>query len=262
MGLKILIVPSLVIAILFLGIGFVKPDADVIYTKKNEISIKQAQMEKVDMVLSNIDTLNNSLETRRESEKFVHRYLPETISQDQVIDAFNYLALQSGLSIVKMELTQLPEPVREEPVVDPAMTGYISGSGSLGNSSVIPITPIVNAKTFVFTGSVRGSYENIKKFYDSVIHMDRYQRTNFFSIEESKQVDEAGKEIETSDLLGMFEAEFGYLPPKHTASALELPVFLQSKIDFSNLDKLMTTWVTSSVPALEKGQSGRPNPFQ
>ncbi|MDP3957261.1 MAG: hypothetical protein Q8Q10_02050, partial [bacterium] len=245
MRLKILIPPLFIVSILILAIGYIKPDFEVMQMKKADIRAKEADVEKMDTIVANIDALNSSLDTRQEFEKLAYRYLPNTQSQEQVIDAFNFLATQSGVVIVKMDLK--PSPSQK------ASPG--EGSGEVTDASQAAVLPV--AKTFTFTGSVIGSYENIKIFFDRLAHAERFQRVSFFSIENAEITQSpAGKEqpLDTNRLIGTFEAEFGYLPPEPIASALNMPIARNSEFDFSNANRLLEQ-MTSPIPTLEKGQT-------
>lgn len=245
MRLKVLIPPFLIVMTLILLIGFIKPDLDVLQAKRADILAKGVMVANIDMIIANAGALNSSLDTAQNFEKFAYRYLPSTQNQEQVVDAFNFLATQSGMVITKMELKQ---PLSQN-------VALIEGSAEL---SGMPVTPSLSeVKTFVFTGSVVGSYENIKAFFDRLTHMERFQKVNLFSIE----IDPGIQPPDTNRLIGTFETEFGYLSPVQKVSALDVPIFLRSEFDFSNVSKLLEQ-STSAVPTLEKGQTGRPNPFQ
>jgi hypothetical protein len=136
----------------------------------------------------------------------------------------------------------------------------VAGGKEFSNYEVAPVLPVV-AKTFIFKGSVKGQYGNIKTFFDRMAHIERFQNVNFFSIGTSLKTAEPSKAAESDNLSGIFEAKFSYLPPKHIASAMGMPIFLQSKFDFSPVNSLLNK-ITSSIPSMEKGVTGKPNPFQ
>lgn len=262
MRFKVLIVPFFIIMILVLGIGYIKPDFDVIAAKKAEIAKSEAQVANIEAVLANINSLNSSLNTQSEAEKFMYRYLPDTLDQEQVIDAFNFLAVQSGLAITKMELKQPIEKIAYEPLIDPSANAFVTGGDALADPNApVPAPPVI-AKTFILKGSVAGPYESIKAFFDRLAHIERFQEIRLFSLEASAK-DFSGTATTTSpdSLTGVFEAEYGYLPSQPIASALSMPIFLQSKFDFSNVSSL-SNQITSPLPELEKGETGKPNPFQ
>ncbi|MDO8566135.1 MAG: hypothetical protein Q7S04_03060 [Candidatus Moranbacteria bacterium] len=245
MRLKVLIPPFLIVMILILSIGFIKPDIEVLQAKKTDILVKKTMVANVDAVIADIGTLNSSLDAKQDFEKFVYRYLPSTQNQEQAIDAFNFFAMQSGVVITKMDLKQ------------PLVQNMLSEEGN-GETSDLSQKPALSvAKTFTFSGSVIGSYENIKAFFNRLVHMERFQKISFFSI----ATDTNTESLDTSHLVGEFETELGYLPPEPLATAINTPIFLNSQFDFSNVSKSLER-VTGAMPVLEKGPTGRPNPFQ
>lgn len=260
MRLKVLLVPFLAVLILVLGIGYIKPDIETIQMKKADIVTKDALVANMDTVLANIGSLNRSLDAARESEKFVYRYLPEALDQDSVIDAFSFLATQSGLVIVEMDLKQPPAAVREAALLTPSESAFVSG-GNTADGAISAIAPGETIKTFILTGSVRGSYENIKVFFDRLAHMERFQKIRLFSIKIDEQSVSPEGSVNIANLKGTFAADFGYLPAKPVASAFAMPVFSRTAFDLSSINTLSNR-ITGSVPALEKGQTGKPNPFQ
>ncbi|MBI2439208.1 MAG: hypothetical protein HYV45_01245 [Candidatus Moranbacteria bacterium] len=244
MGLKILIVPLLLVVTLFLAIVNVKPLVEEVFTKKSEIKLKEAQVTNIDTIVSNVEKLVDVLDTERSTEDFSYRYLPKSIDQDRTIDSFNYLASQSGLFISAMELKEVPEVVREEVSV-------------AGNANIPKGEKAASVKAFVFKGSVIGSYDSIKSFYDRLSHTERFQRLHFFSLESNESAEKLGQ----GSLEGIFEVEYGYLPAQSVLSALNLPVFSRSTIDLLSSENMMK-WMTSAVPPLERGVTGKPSPFQ
>ncbi len=260
MRLKVLIVPFLVIMILVLGIGYIKPDLEAMQMKKDDIVAKNALVANIDTILASIGSLNGSLDAGQESEKFVYRYLPDTLNQDQVIDAFNFLATQLGLVITEMAMKQPPEIVREEALLNQSESPFVSGSMA-GDSKAPAAASSAGIKTFILTGSVTGSYESIKAFFDQLARIERFQKIRSFAIKTVDQTASPDGATNATDLKGTFEAEYGYMPRKSVVSVLNMPVFLLSTFDFSAVSKVLDR-ITNAIPVLEKGQTGKPNPFQ
>ena len=173
------------------------------------------------------------------------QYLPYVMNQDQTIDAFGYLASQSGLVVSDLDLKK----------IDEAANTKIAPDGS-----IVEDTTANKVKTFQLKGSVLGTYENIKTFYDRLSHISRFQNIQSFSIE--KKIDSTSPQDKgtVSDLKGTFVVAYGYLPKKSVLSALAIPVFLQSELDFSGV-ALLKEKITYT-PTLGKDQVGKPNPFQ
>jgi len=239
MRLKILVVPFLLVMIVILSIGYIKPDFDTILAKKAEIVAQDELQAKADKVVSNVDVLNTALNQNQESEKFVLQYLPVALDQDQIVDAFNYLASQHGIIVTDMNMAKSSDPV---------VAPQTAPDGTL-------VETAQQASTFVFTGGVYGSYENIKAFFNRLTHIGRYQSIQLFSL----QKDESNQN-KSSDLKGTFVVDYGFLPLKNGVSALSKPIFQNSTLSFTDVADLKAK--TTELPVLEKSASGRPNPFQ
>lgn len=263
MRLKVLIVPFFIILILILSIGYIKPDIDTAVIKDSQIKTLREQSAKMETVLRNINSLNAALDTQPDAEKFIYRYLPRTLSEEQSIDTFNFLANQSGVSIVSIGLKQEAEKVVvEEPLLDPATNIFVAGGGGLELMSAPVVAPSTVVKKFTLSGSVVGSYENIKLFFGRLERTERFHTVRLFSLATVPEETASSAEVQSAgNLTGVFEAEYGYLPPKSVASAWTLPIFWQSKFDLTKVSNMVSN-VTSVVPSLEKGESGKPNPFQ
>lgn len=255
MRLKILILPFFLAMTLILSIWFIKPDFDQISEKKSTLTEKNKQVSEMDSVIANIQSLNSSLDKDPVAEKFILDYLPYTIGQDQVIDAFNYLAGQSGLIIAETTFSMAP---KKEAVEEQSTISYTGGVATL----VVVKAPEV--KSFIFSGSVYGSYENIKNFFDQMSHIGRFQNIHSFVIQQEQQPSsQTGKGNTASSngvLKGTLVAEFGYLPKQTGTSALDGTTFHNSNIDFVKVKKIKD--LVTTLPTLETGQSGKPNPFQ
>jgi hypothetical protein len=216
----------------------------------------------VETVLSNIATLNGSLDTQKESEQFVLRYFPQQRDQSRVIDAFNFIAAQSGVLIEGMELTEAAKPTVQAPIAPSEALGT-GGASALGlDGSLLPVEAPI-AKTYTAKVSVRGGYENIKSFFDRVAHMDRFYKLRSFGISIDDELSANGQKPEGASpgtLIGTFQADFDYLLPRLAGTALNIPIFQHQKLDFSLVDRVLGK-VTDTVPMLENPQTGKPNPF-
>lgn len=242
MRLKILVVPFFLVMMLILSIGYIKPDFDKILEKKANILTQNDRIANIESTISHINTLNASLDNEKGSEDFLLHYLPYAMDQEQTIDAFNYIASQSGVIVTEMDLKKSSEVA----IVSIAPDG-----------SLLPDSNVPNARTFQFSGSVFGSYESIKMFLSRISHINRFQNIQSFSLQQN---DQTTTTVNTTDLKGSFVVEYGYLPKKIVASALGMPVF-NSEIKFSDIADLQTK-ITDVPDLVGQGPSNRPNPFQ
>lgn len=259
MRLKVLIVPFFVIMVLVISISYIQPRFVVLEAQKIELAKQSDQVAKIEAVVNNIGKLNQSLDEKKELKKFMELYLPKGIGQGRVIDALNYLASQSGLSVVAMAMEEPAKiaAVAVEPIINP-VTGLPIIESTYKNPE---------AETYIASVEVRGSYENIKAFFNNVSHMDRFQKISDFSIElpdDAKlaaMTQDGAASPTTGELVGTFEARFDYFPERVVQTALDVPIFSQSEFDFSVLQAAFDR-VTNPVMELNYIPVGKPNPFQ
>lgn len=260
MRLKVLVVPFLVIMILVISIGYIKPGMAVLEAQKLERTKKSNQADNIQTVVNNVDALSQSLDNKKELTSFMGRYLPQKMDQGRVIDAFNFLASQSGLVVVDMAMEEPPKIVMSgaESAVDPT-TGMVVADPGFKD-------PV--ASTYSASVKVRGSYESIKGFFDRVSHMDRFHKVSDLVIQVPTDTGATASDTKQNaapktgkDLIGIFEAKFDYFPGRTVQTAVAVPVFGKSEFDFSVPQKALDR-VTSPVAELEYVPAGKPNPFQ
>lgn len=107
MSLKILFVPFSLILVLVLLIGYVKPDYDALLEKQVVVDAAQQQLNQMETRLGNIQSISSdfasassdALGGKNADEVLVDSYVPESVDQERVVDTFNYLAGQSGISL-------------------------------------------------------------------------------------------------------------------------------------------------------------------
>lgn len=257
MRLKILLVPFLIILVLVLAIGFIRPEILVTQAQRLEIEMKKSQVDSIGIILNNVGSLSSSLDNAKDTELFVQNYLPTSMDQERVIDALNFSALQSGVLVEKIEVLQPAEPTvltqinaegTEVPIVE------VNPDGT-------PIVPAVTPKNFSTKITVKGSYENIKNFISRSARMDRFYTLKEFSVGLSER-DLTNEIVDTANgLQGTFYADYQYLKTQQNNSVLNSEIFTKSAIDVSVLQPTID-WTTNKVPLLEKPTTGKPNPFQ
>jgi len=236
--------------VLVIMIGFVKPDITTLQERKVFYATKLEQAQNMNTLLGNIDSLTSSLESQPEQELFIQNYFPKTMDQGRVIDAFNFLAMQSGVAVSLMDLKE----VKNERVLEEVVPVDASTPTSMGHPA--------KTRSFSAQVSVKGQYENIKDFFERVAHMNRMHKLwNFSIVTQDKKQTNGDESDETGILLGNFEAAFEYFDVQPAQNALYVPVFTRGTFDMESIDATKN-WVTSKVPPLERSASGRPNPFR
>lgn len=249
MSLKLLVIPFSILMVLVIMIGFVKPDITTLQERKVFYATKLEQAQNMNTLLGNIDSLTSSLDGQRQQELFIQNYFPKAMDQGRVIDAFNFLAMQSGVAVSLMDLKEVKNDRTVEEGVPADANAPMSGHPA-------------KIRSFSAQVSVKGQYENIKDFFERIAHMNRMHRLwNFSIVTQDKKQKNGDESNETEILLGSFEAAFEYFDVQPAQNALYVPVFTRGTFDMESLDATKN-WVTNKVPPLERSASGRPNPFQ
>ncbi|MFZ3031739.1 MAG: hypothetical protein WA082_01765 [Candidatus Moraniibacteriota bacterium] len=250
MSLKILVVPFSILLALIIVIGFIKPDIGVVQEKKNLLMVKETQSKDMGTLLDNISALTASLDEQSTSESLLGSYIPQTLDQERVIDMFNYLAAQAGVSVSVMAMQDVMFKVEEEPIIDPA---------TIVDGSVAPVPPAKpQVKAFSASVKVTGDYARIKDFFHRLAHMNRFHKIQSFSLGVTP-VDQG--DGDASSLTGLFVSQFDYFPASKVDTAVNAPVFLKGTFDMTELDTLLA-WISYPVSPLGEPATGRPNPFQ
>ncbi|MGB3072969.1 MAG: hypothetical protein WBB68_01780 [Candidatus Moraniibacteriota bacterium] len=263
MSLKILLLPVFVILDVILVIGYIKPDASDIFAKRDEIVATEAELAKVDAVSGNIQALGQALASRDEAVSFVDRYYPRALDEERVVDMFNFLAQQSGLIVTGVKITK-------NQATHPTDEAYNEAI----NSGMTPEQATVYAETaalalpqgYTAAVAVLGAYPNIKDFFNRIHHADRLHETAEFAITQRERdagqtEEEITRGIQENFLIGTFEANFPYVGAQQASDPLVDPIFQSSAVDFETAEHALT-FVTSPLPLLDSGTSGRPNPFE
>jgi hypothetical protein len=263
MSLKILILPIFIILELVIAIGYIKPNIDMILTKRDEITVAKESLAKVDAVIENIQSVGQSLRSRSETVSFINKYYPKALDEERVVDMFNYLAQQSGIIATDVIITQTP-PVN---VADSVYNGAVN-SGLTPEEATMKATAAALAapREYIAKVVVIGAYPNLKDFFNRIYHSDRLHAVQKFSItyrkrDPNKIEEETAKGILDNFLIGSLEAKFPYVGDQRVSDALNDPLFQSPTFDFKTAEQAVS-FVTSPLPLLETGETGHTNPYE
>lgn len=270
MSIKLLVFPAIIIAVLWLMIGFIKPDISDILAKRTELAAKESDLQKVDQVISNIRSMNTEIQESADTEIFMQRYFPRVLEEERATDALNYLAsLAGGVVITELNFKENPPktvPIPEKLYASQSFTAFAEASAAAAEAAAAPAATEESIPSYSATLSAIGSYASLKQFLNLLYHADRMQEVRRFSVEakKSEEVEKDGQKVSRypADFLELsLEADFAYVPITKVKNALVLPLFQSSTFDFSGATKLQAH-VTSPIPPLNAGQAGKSNPFQ
>ncbi|MEI7749472.1 MAG: hypothetical protein WCJ25_00525 [Candidatus Moraniibacteriota bacterium] len=253
MSLKNLSFPIFVLLAFTIGVFSVKPTVESILQKRSELESKIAENADVMGTKQNLDSLYASRESLLGAPEgaAVYEYLPVSVSQDRVVDAFNYYAMQTGISLSGVGFVEKASPVA---------ISDVAPDGSADESQILPVAPVPDS--FTMTADISGSYEGIRSFLREVSHSGRsYMLTSFSITKSAASTNASGQPVSDSGTLsGNIVAEFFYLQQKKYHNGYKLPVFRNSEFNLEPIKEIIAK--ENSVPALAEPQgAGRNNPF-
>ena len=267
MRFKLLIVPSFVIVSLVLAIGYVQPAIVEVQEQRFQIADKEKEVANIDAAILSVKTLEASLGAQKETEQFVMKYFPNTLDQGTVVNALNHYAAQSGVIFSELEMKEIIEASRLESLAD-LSAPLVSGAGALrqGDLRQSEASPgAFTVKSYAVKAKVKGSYENIKSFFDRVSASDRLFRLRLYNVSADRDGTAAqgagAATVGSSELAGTFSAYFDYLPKTPMIEMLMAKTFAKSQFDFTPARSAMRQ-ANDTPPTMERGDTGRPNPFQ
>jgi len=243
MSLKILIFPFFSLLTLFLIIGFLKPDLDIIIEKMDTIDNQKILVEDSDSIVKHIDQLTSVVNENAESKKMLFTYLPPVFDHESIIDSFNFLATDSSLYVNTITLKQ------DSAVVMNNLVDANASSTDL-NKSKVSIIP--------FSGEFTGSYQDIKTFLSQLNYTNRFQNINSFSLESQQK----SGETEPSNIIkGIINIDYGYLKDFSVDSAVKVP-FLRDRVSFDLSPITTFKDKMTEIPLPVVTIPGKENPFK
>lgn len=257
MSLKTLSFPIFVTIAVFLGVFWIRPAVVSIMEKQAELSSKAAEFDGLNTTKGNIAALSAERERLlgEDNGRAIYGYLPESVSQEPVVDIFNYLAQQTGIMIGDIAFSK--EDRNPADVFAPE--GTVEGADPA--ALVAPPAPVTDS--FILTAEIRGSYENIRTFMGSMSKPGRSYDLVAFSVEKDPNTerDASGQPLPDSGLLiGTFSAKFASLPMKVYRQGYLLPVFSSTTFDTEIIRGAVEEW--NALPELSAPDTvGRTNPF-
>ncbi len=280
MSLKILFIPFSLILVLVLSIGYIKPDYDTFLTKQMAVDAAQQQLDQMERRLGNIKSISNdfasastdALGGKNADEVLVDQYVPEVVDQERVVDAFNYLAGQSGILVSSITLEK-PSVAAIAPKEE-AMSSQAVLLGGAGTATTgVPLDQMIALKAtypepraYQATIALSTDYASFLGLFNRIYHMNRENEVKSFSLKkDAEKKDDKGNSLPGDTLSGSLVVSFMYYPGLSTTSMQNieaLPIFNTAKLDTKAIDAIRSKTESAELPSLTVGSfSARENPF-
>ncbi len=280
MSLKILFVPFSLILVLVLLIGYVKPDYDALLEKQVVVDAAQQQLNQMETRLGNIQSISSdfasassdALGGKNADEVLVDSYVPESVDQERVVDTFNYLAGQSGISLssVTIEKPAIVAVAAQEAEMS-SQAVLLGGAGTAVTGVPLDQTMALRAtypgpKSYQATFAFSTDYASFLTFFNRIYRMNRENEVKSFSLKkDAEKTDEKGGPVESDALSGSLVVSFMYYPGLSTSGIQNveaLPIFNAGKLDTKAVEAIRQKMESDEVPSLTVGDfSARENPF-
>lgn len=282
MSLKIIFIPFSLILVLVLLIGYMKPDYDAYVLKQMTHQSSVQQLNQMTKRLGNITSVSSgfassfseALGGKNEEEVLIDQYVPESMDQEHIVDALNYLAGQSGVLISSVVIEKPLVNAAADAAADQAMNSQsiiLNGAGTANAvasaDSVIALKSIYpGPKSYQATLTVSSDFASISSFFDLIYRMNRENEVKSFSLKkDTEKKDDKGNPVVNSTLNATIVVSFMYYPGLTNASIQNveaLPLFSGGNLDTKTIDFIKSKIQEHSLPELTVGDFAvRTNPF-
>lgn len=264
MSLKILFFPFALVMTLVVILAYIKPTVATILVMRTEMETLSSNLDQVKNRSGNIKAVIASFRNEENAAKAMEAYFPDTLDQDHVIDSFNFLSRQSGVSLTSITLSKesvQPTSVATEEQATSSVV-FAAGTATDGTTDQTLLVPEYPSPVkYSAKVSVTGTYVGIQNFMESVYGIDRESVINSFVIKKKVEEKSDGKKSESNvDILtaDMDIAFRYYTAPMTVRNAYLLDIFGKTSMDFSVFDAIRSK---TDLPEIEKTTNGRENPF-
>ncbi|MFH0969464.1 MAG: type 4a pilus biogenesis protein PilO [Patescibacteria group bacterium] len=260
MRLKIFFMPLAILVAIVMSIWYIWPVAKEIMEKRANLGKVKENLNSILEKKQNLESLKASLDKNKDKEDFILNYLPVSRNESRIVNGINYIATNSGLSLISLAISEVKAlenssnvPVNTSPVSAELLIN--AGSSEIGET---PQNPKPETRFSEVKTVVSGKYESIKMFLDQLYSMEMLNKISIINI--SKGINEGENQSGSDILVATINIEFGYMPAVHEENGSSLPVFAKNNFDFSAYSKLNES-IKKIVPVLDEGQKGKSNPF-
>lgn len=265
MSLKVLLVPSMIIGILIIAIGYIKPGVGTLLEKKAQFDQVVSQAEQLDMIVSNAASLKSQISAQAEDVDFLKGYLPGKSDVEIGIDQLNYLAAKSGVAVKDMQVAEIEKvQVAQTEAADGAASSadVLFAPAAATNALPVSVKKTYTPLSYTITIQTVGSYDTLKSFVANVMKSHRFIKVSEASITVPDAADASTDQQPSGDVLeSELSVAFLVLPDVTVTTALGDATFDAAKLNFSPLDAIRLNQ-DGAIPDLPAVETGKANLFK
>lgn len=250
MKVKILIAPLLIVSIIMIIAWQIQPAFTAFNSKRAASKEVQDKADKIKEKVNNMNAINAKMsnEANKSRRESLYQYIPEAMKEEDIINNLNRLASVEGLTVSGISVSP---PEKQVAPVEEIIT--IEGESVDGQPAV---PQKVSPDTFNVELSVAGSYDSIKRMFNQIYKLERYNSMEEFDLRVTRKEGESVGD----NLTALANIKFAYFVKKMTPVDPYNPVFDSNVIRDQAIDDIAKSKNVDILrPVVDASQ--RPNPF-
>lgn len=258
MKLKIVVAPTLIVLILVAIFFLVTPKyLEIKSGEYKQYLDKKQKINDLSMKEQNVEKLIGTLTDNASKEEVLKKYIPESQKEEMVLDSLNFLAVQSGLSVYALNVSNIAKGSASDS--DSVNVKRFDLNDINANSSSTSMSA-PTAKTFQASLGVYGDYEKVKILVDKIYRLERFNSIVSIKIARPQSND---KDAVANGLQTDLVIKFNYLDSLSPREAINInsAVFSDGKFDLAIVDNIEKN-MDAAMSALDvNAATNRSNPF-
>lgn len=221
-------------------IGYIWPEINNVKNINKEKNTNTQSLQDIKDKQSAIELIGAQIANDNDGKTIVYNYLPNKKVEERIIGGVNYLAVDSGVSLVNISLKNLDSI---------NLTDVNQKGNAVNNANLLKFSEA--------TISIAGDYEKIKLFINQLQQMALFNNIKSFVISKKEESSDSG------NLSVEIIMNFGYLPSSEINNK-NISNF-KAELDNNTISvlKQYISQKTESIAAMisDTGNKGKANPF-
>ena len=259
MRLKFLFFPVVLIISVSIFIGYIWPEIDNIKNINTEKIANAQSLQAIKDKQSAIESINTQITNNGADKTMVNNYLPDKKVEERIISGINYLAVDSGVSLVNVSIKNLDN----NNSANEAQQNIVAENSINGDQISSDADKLQFSEATI---SISGDYEKIKLFIDQLQKIALLNDIKSLTISNQKESSNTANSTDTSissTLSADMIVDFGYM---HFFSLNNNKITnFKPEIDNDTISALKQYILqkTESTSAMisSTGNKGKANPF-
>lgn len=244
-------------------IGYVWPEIDTVKTINQQYITNASALKLAKDKQAAINQIGDQLKNDSDTSSLITTYLPTSKVEERIISGVNYLATDSGVSLVNMSLQDASADSQIDSSSSPAVAAApaiaepvaaMPGAADVPVAAPAASSRISDVKLSEARITVNGEYDKLRIYFDQLERMPLYKTIKSLDIKQAAAQDGGTSSTLSADLV----VDFGYIAPVKVNSA-KLEAF-KPGLDMGTISDLKN-FTSQKIPAVNASGAGKTNPF-